>query len=144
MSATDVRVPVRNGAIRSRPAPRRPAGTRPKAKSAAEKLAPFAAVRAEPINTEMWPLHPVLWLHPELAPGLPCSSGLTIEHCCKVPAPDFLYLEVKPAPGAPDRAQECNPLPPELPQQLPLLPQSDLTLLGWDPRVVCMAKGGDQ
>src|SRR5438128_59018 len=78
MSATDVRVPVRNGAIRSRPAPRRPAGTRPKAKSAAEKLAPFAAVRAEPINTEMWPLHPVLWLHPELAPGLPCSSGLTI------------------------------------------------------------------
>ena len=112
----------------ARATPRNSASTVP-----VRQLAPFAPIPSEPMDAEMWTLTPVLWLQPELFPGIPASSGLTIERRSTVPGPDFLYRELVPAGGVPAPAGPVNGLPPQLPQPLP---QSNLAPLGWDPRVL--------
>jgi hypothetical protein len=96
----------------------------------AQKLAPFTATEIQAIDTQMWPVHSVVWLQPELRPELPGSSSLRIERHYKVPAPDFLYFDIPPT-SHPDILEPPAPLPPG---SQPQLPQSDLAPLGWDPR----------
>jgi hypothetical protein len=98
--------------------------------------APFAVVDGEPVDAPMWPIHPVVWFQPELTPGIPRCSGLSIERQYKVPMPDFLHPDVAPAchPDTPDDTRD--PLPPNLRQELP---HGDLAPLGWDPRAVSVS-----
>jgi hypothetical protein len=97
----------------------------------AQKLAPFTAAEIQAIDTQMWPVHSVVWLQPELRPEAPRSSTLRIERHYKVPAPDFLYFDVPPT-SHPDTLEPVHdPLSPGV---QPQLPQSDLVTLGWDPR----------
>jgi hypothetical protein len=118
---------------------RTPSTTRPKSGGTlyrettfpAQKLAPFAAVEAQPIDVQMGPVHSVVWLQPELRPGLPASSSLRIERHYKVPAPDFLYFDVSPISHPITLERLWDPIAPAMQQQLP---QSDLVPLGWDPR----------
>src|ERR1051325_10573311 len=102
------------------------------------KLASVAKIETPPANAEMWPVHALLWLQPELSPMRPGSSGLRIERRHKGPAPDFLHVE--PAAVSPPFAREhsCEPLPPARER---CVPSTGLAPLGWDPRSVC-PKGG--
>jgi hypothetical protein len=97
----------------------------------AQKLAPFTATEIQAIDTQMWPVHSVVWLQPELRPEAPRSSTLRIERHYKVPAPDFLYFDVPPTSHPDTLEPVADPLPPGV---QPQLPQSDLVPLGWDPR----------
>jgi hypothetical protein len=146
MRVTDLQSLPRNGA---RPRPndtasttgvvRKRSTTRPGARRTldpgpalpAQKLAPFIAAEIQAIDTQMWPVHTVVWLEPELKPELPRSSTLRIERHYKVPSPDFRYFDVSPTshPVTPEAVRD--PLPPGM---QPRLPQSDLVPLGWDPR----------
>jgi hypothetical protein len=93
-----------------------------------QQLAPFAATDMQPIDTEMWPIHSLVWLQPELKPELPGSSNLRIERQYKIPSPDFLSFDVSPT-SYPDTIEGVrDPLPPD---KQPQPPQSDLVLLGW-------------
>jgi hypothetical protein len=113
------------------PESQRTSRRRPKGHGQRLKQAPFAAVEVEAAGAQMWPVHSVAWFHPELKPRLPDSAGLTIERYRKLPAPDFLRLEVTPADQSHSSDEVCNPLPPDL---KPRLPESGLAPSGWDPR----------
>jgi hypothetical protein len=97
----------------------------------AQKLAPFIAAEIQAIDTQMWPVHIVAWLQPELKAEIPGSSTLRIERHYKAPAPDFLYFDVSPIAHPDTLEPVLDPLPPGV---QPQLPQSDLAPLGWDPR----------
>jgi hypothetical protein len=99
----------------------------------------FVIAEPQPIEATMWPIHPVTWFQPELAPLLPSWSGLSIEHRDKPPAPDFLHPEARPAGRVDALSGECNPRPPDVRRELP---QSELTPLGWDPRAVADRERG--
>ena len=149
MRATNLRSVTGNGSVArangtshassARPVARKRSTPRPSSDGALERgsavptqqLSPFAAIEAPPKDAQMWPVHSVVWLQPELMPELPGTSGLRIECHYKVPAPDLLHFDVTPNfhPGTLDRA--CDPLPPRVE---PPLPQNDLEPLGWDPR----------
>ena len=105
-----------------------------------QDLARLAPVEAQPVDSPMWPTHPVVWLQPALRPVVPSSSGLSIERQLRIPAPDFINPGVTPASIAPALHTERDPLAPDLVQPLP---QSGLRPLGWDPRQHCR-KEGDQ
>lgn len=105
------------------------------------KLAPFAAVEGQVAGAQMWPVHAVAWFHPELQPRLPDSSGLTIEGYRKLPAPDFLPLEVTPADQPHSSDEVCDPLPPAVKHRLP---ESDLAPSGWDPRVAAASVSNEK
>src|SRR5260370_17236307 len=62
----------------------------------AQKLAPFTATEIQAIDTQMWPVHSVVWLQPELRPELPGSSSLRITPPHKRPPPHFLYFYLPP------------------------------------------------
>lgn len=113
--------------------------SRLRAKRNGLKLAPFAAVEVQATGAPMWPVHPVAWFHPELKPGLPDSSGLTIESYRKLPAPDFLRLEVTPAAQSHSSDEVCDPLVPDVKHQIP---RSALAPSGWDARVVLLSVAG--
>jgi len=115
------------------------ASGRGRKRSTTQNLACFAAFEARPIDAQMWPVHPVVWLQPELRPGLPGSSGLTIERHYQIPAPDFLRLHITPNGHARALDEVCDPRPPDLPRQLP---RSDLAPLGWDPRTLGLSERG--
>lgn len=121
-----------NGTARKRPAKRSPEAPVPDAPVAPQELADFAAVDLREVDAQMWPVHPVLWLQPELNPGLPGSTALTIERHYKIPVPGFLDLEIA-AVDCPRAPQERTPQ--ELLPAVRYAPlESDLSLLGWDPR----------
>jgi hypothetical protein len=101
--------------------------------------APFVIAEPQPIEATMWPIHPVMWLQPELAPLLPSWSGLSIEHRDRPPAPDFLYADARPAGRVDALSGACAPRPPDVRRELP---QSDLAPLGWDPRAVADRERG--
>jgi hypothetical protein len=113
------------------------------------ELAGFGPANIQPIDAEMWPIQPVMWLQQEWTPGPPASSDLRIERHHRVPVPGFLNLDagrgyrLDDLEAARERQWSSAPgaLPPELPPALPPIvrltpPQSGLTLLGWDPRAV--------
>lgn len=149
MRATNLRSVTRTGsvaqpngtprAVTARPVARKRSTTRPASDGVLERepasptqqLSPFAAIEPQPKDAQMWPVHSVVWLQPELRPELPGTSSLRIECHYKVPGPGLLYCDVTPSfhPGTLDRL--CDPLPPRVE---PRLPQSDLEPLGWDPR----------
>src|SRR4029077_15509621 len=85
----------------------------------AQKLAPFTATEIQAIDTQMWPVHSVVWLQPELRPEAPRSSTLRIERHYKVPAPDFLYFDVPPTSHPDTLEPVADPLPPGVQPQLP-------------------------
>jgi hypothetical protein len=149
MRATNLRALTRNGsgALPNRTVPassassklRKRPPTQPKSAGAldpgptspGQKLAPFAVLEARAIDAQMWPVHSVVWLQPDLRPAPPASSRLRIERHYKIPAPDFLYFDVPASVHAHTLERVSDPIRPSLRQQLP---QSHLVLLGWDPR----------
>jgi hypothetical protein len=77
--------------------------------------AEFATAQPVVVDTEKWPIVPVIWWQPDLRVTLPESSGLRNERLHKVPVAGFL-----------DTAEQLGP-------DLPLeLPSGDLVPLGWD------------
>ncbi|HUI82103.1 MAG TPA: hypothetical protein VLY24_29480 [Bryobacteraceae bacterium] len=122
------------------PRVRRPATAKriePPAKPLPE-LAPFIKTEAQAQNAPMWPVHPVMWLQPQLRPAVPAESGLSVERKHTVPAPDALRFELTPVnhPASPEMV--VRPVPPQIQRQLPA---SGLAPLGWDPRVASFAAG---
>lgn len=122
-------------------APRKPRARGPASVPAGPKLAPFMALTPRPADAAMWPVQPVIWWQPELQPGLPGASGLSVERRNKVPVPDFLYPEIVPASRAAVPAKSREELRPRLGLQVP---RADIGPLGWDPRAEIPAKGKDQ
>jgi hypothetical protein len=98
---------------------------------ASPKLASFAQVDTSPVNAEMWPVHALLWLQPDLYPARPRASGLRIERRYKPPAPDFVRPGMEPASPAQTRERACEP---QASHRSRWIPQSGLAPLGWDPR----------
>jgi len=90
------------------------------------------------MDAQMWPVHAVVWLQPDLTAAAPHSSGLRIERRHRVPVPDFLQPVVTITSGPRLPARECEPLPPNPPLGIP---QCDLSTLGWDPRTACAVAG---
>jgi hypothetical protein len=69
-----------------------------------------------------------------LEPSAPNWTGLAIERCSRIPAPDFLHSRLEPynLPDSPDSSRD------ELtPAARPEIPQSGSTPLAWDPRAAC-------
>jgi hypothetical protein len=119
-------------------APERPDGSGSPATLAAE--APFAAIGAEPIDAPMWPIHPGAWFQPERAPSFPAWSGLGVERHNRIPAPDFWRDDILPL----NCVDTCDIPAKELaPNPQPVLPDSGLTALGWDPRTVYRKEKGE-
>jgi hypothetical protein len=104
-----------------------------------QELAGFPPARIQPVDAEMWPVQPVIWLQPEWKPG-PTSSDLSIERHHRIPVPGFLNVATGRGYGfcnAGDLAAGPSAAPPARPPGLQLTPpESGLTLLGWDPRTV--------
>ena len=159
MSATNLPPPRKNGSARAHagakaaaapangkapkrsPKPSSADGSTVEATAGPPELAGFAPASIRQMDAEMWPIQPVIWLHPEWQPGLPASSGLRIERHHKVPAPSFLNLEAGRGYGlicsAGGLAAGLSSAPSALLPKVPLTPpESGLTLLGWDPRTV--------
>jgi hypothetical protein len=151
MKATNLRPPRPNGSaqVDARGAARKRSTTKPKtvdsptvaATAGPQDLAGFAPANVHPVDAEMWPVQPVIWLQPEWKPGLPASSGLSIERHHKIPVPGF--LNVAPGRGYPlicstgGLAAGLSSAPSALLPKVRLTcPESGLTLLGWDPRTV--------
>ncbi len=83
------------------------------------------------MDAQMWPVHAVAWLQPDLNAAAPPASGLRVERRRRMPVPDFLPPAV--ATNSQHAAIEecCEPLPPAVAHAVP---QCDLAPLGWDPR----------
>ncbi len=94
-------------------------------------VAGFIPMETRPANAEIWPVHAITWLEPELRPGVPASSGLRIERRCRAAVPDFVRQSVDPATGP--KGIEAAEATAGQPRQA--LPKSDLSPMGWDPRV---------
>jgi hypothetical protein len=117
----------KNGAASNRPVERQ-AGSDPE-----QPTAPFVTTDATPVDAPMWRLHPVVWFQPELAPSGPEWSGLAVERCGRIPAPDFLNFDVAPLGRADSRDNSSDAA---TPAARPQAPQDDGAPLGWDPRSV--------
>ncbi len=111
----------------------RSGGRKAKTATAASErpLAGFVPMETRPANAEIWPVHAITWLEPELRPGVPASSGLRIERRCRAAVPDFVRQSVDPATGP--KGIEAAEATAGQPRQA--LPKSDLSPMGWDPRV---------
>jgi hypothetical protein len=96
------------------------------------ELAGFINTESQPQDAPMWPIHPVLWLQPQLQLGVP-ATGLHIERKHTVPIPDALRLSVTPVNRPALLEKNFSPVPPHIDRRLPA---SGLGPLGWDPRVV--------
>lgn len=101
---------------------------------------PLASQEALPIEAPMWPHNPAVWFQPELAPSVPLWSGLAIERCHRIPAPDFLHSTAAPfnRPDTTDNSREAL-----RPGASPKAPESGAAPLGWDPRTVCRKEDRD-
>jgi hypothetical protein len=158
MKATNRRPPRPNGSARAHAggkaatpangAARKRVSTKPKttdsptveAIAGTQELAGFAPSKIHAVDAEMWPVQPVIWLQPEWKPGLPASSGLSIERRHKIPVPGFLnvaagrgYPLICSAGGLAAGQPSALSAQPKV-RLTP--PESGLTLLGWDPRTV--------
>jgi hypothetical protein len=138
-----VRIVAANGALppakKNGVEAKQPSETAPSADvSAPDFLAAPIADEATPIDSPMWPLHPLVWFQPESAPSAPVWTGLAIAHQNRLPAPDFQVFETTPFDWAGVRKSSCDPL---APATGPVAPPSGLEPLGWDPRAVCWKKG---
>jgi hypothetical protein len=108
--------------------------------TANQELAGFPPARIQPVDAEMWPVQPVIWLQPEWKPG-PTSSDLSIERHHRIPVPGFLNVATGRGyslicnPGGLAAGLSSAP-PASLPKVSLTSPESGLTLLGWDPRSV--------
>ena len=103
-----------------------------------QELAGFVPANIHSVDAEMWPVQPVIWLQPEWKPGLPVSSGLSIERHHKIPVPGFLNVAAgRGYCSAGGLAAGLSSAPSVLLPKVRLTcPESGLTLLGWDPRTV--------
>ena len=127
-----------NGSVTGPPAS---SGARKRSSRAApagetQKLAGLVDVETQAIDAQMWPVHALIWLQPDLMPAAPPSSGLRVERRYKVPAPDYLVAPAVPAGGSHRPEQSAQPLPPDLGRGIPA---SGLSPLGWDPRAIGIA-----
>jgi hypothetical protein len=97
-------------------------------------VAPLATPETPPVDVPAWWLHPSVWLQPELAPSAPGWSGLGIERCSRIPAPDFLHSRIEPynLPDSLDTSREAM-----TPCARPEIPQSGSAPLARDLRAVC-------
>ena len=137
MSITVANAPTRNG-VRRRPPVKPVLRPAPAEFPGAPESAGFIGVRMEPIDSGSWPVQPVIWWQPELKLEAPHSSELRIERCHKAPAPGFIDL----APCLDQPAASHGFLPLECPPAVHrMMPQSDLTLSGWDPRAAASGRG---
>ena len=104
----------------------------PRKAEPAKELAPFLKTESAPEDAPMWPVHPVMWLQPELRLAVPAATGLVIERKHTIPVSGFLENSMTPANHARALDRTAQPV---LPSIRTRLPASDLTPLGWDPRV---------
>jgi hypothetical protein len=110
------------------------------------KAAACVDIPVEPVDAPMWPIHPAGWLQPEAPATAPSWTGLNIERRHRIPAPDFLHFALAPFPlpgceaGLASVSQQ--PACPEaaFPVARPMVPQTDLAPLGWDPRAASPIK----
>lgn len=119
---------------------RRPASTKRPERVAkpGPELVGFVKPELQAQDSPMWPIHPVMWLQPELRLAVPVSSGLHIERKHTVPLPEFMRGAMMPVSHAPSLEKNVHPALPEISRQFP---QSGLAPLGWDPRVVAHGTG---
>jgi hypothetical protein len=115
-----------NGAPRKRASTRRVQEPPPE-----QKLADFAPVETAHDQPEMWPVHAIVWLQPDLRAAAPQCSGLRPERLHRIPVPDFLTVAVSSASQPQAMQPESQPLPPA---NRSAVPACDLEPLGWDPR----------
>jgi len=123
---------------------RRPAPSKriERAAKTGPELAGFVKAELQAHDAAMWPVHPVVWLQPELSVAVPASSGLHIERKHTIPSPDFLRTAMAPLSHRPSLEKTVHPVLPHISMRLP---GSDLAPLGWDPRVASHGTGkGDQ
>jgi len=102
------------------------------------EAAGFLKTESQAQDAPMWPIHPAMWLQPELRLAVPAESGMRIERRHTVPAPDAIPISMNFVnhPASPDKTAQ-----PVLPRLEHRLPASDLAPLGWDPRVAAHAAG---
>ena len=101
--------------------------------------AAFAEIETRPSDASMWPLHSVLWFHPERVALIPAWTGLGVERHNRIPRPDLLEVASPPPdhPDIPDKSSGGI-----VPHPRCRFPQSELAPLGWDPRTVCRKENG--
>jgi hypothetical protein len=135
--------PDTNGSGRKRSKVTKPRPTAVEQPPAPFDVAGFVPETLPVIDAQMWPVHPVVWLQPQVQPALPCPSGLGIEHRHRLPAPGLLTLGAAVDRRAPiDDSLRRPAIASELPPVFPCtLPESGLTPLGWDPRTERRGKG---
>ena len=102
------------------------------------EMAGFLKTELAAQDAPMWPIHPAMWLQPELRLAVPAESGMRIERRHTVPAPDAISISMNFVnhPALPDKTAR-----PALPRLERRLPSSDLAPLGWDPRVAAHTAG---
>jgi hypothetical protein len=127
-------VPVRQRNSR-RPAPGKPLEV---AAKPGPEPAGYVKTESQAQDSPMWPIHPVMWLQPELRFAVPAASGLNIERKHTVPAPHFLPTAMTPVSHPASLQKAVHPV---LPRVSPQFPASGLTPLGWDPRVAAYGTG---
>jgi len=101
----------------------------------APKLADFVRPELRAQDASMWPIHPVMWLQPELDLAAPAASGLRIERKHAVPLPEFVH-EPMTVVGPTPAIEMTVPILPKVDR---VFPASGLATLGWDPRVASQA-----
>lgn len=89
----------------------------------------FVATKPVVVDTEKWPIVPVIWWQPDLGVELPESSGLRNERLHKIPVAGFLDTAEQLAGLSGTLATPSAPLKPDLPLTFP---PGDLLPLGWD------------
>ena len=159
MKASDARTTAKNGSRKTanghapdgpagRPTRKRPAARAASAQHGFEnggaapaignpEVADFIAVETREVDVPSWPAHPVVWLQPDLKPGLPAASGLRIERHHKIPAPGFAVIFHGPQRLSRTVEHWGDFVPPEVRLDLPA---SDLAPVGWDPRAASVAR----
>lgn len=108
---------------------RRPIDPEGEAPQAPAAPAGFAASESGIVDSEKWPIVPVIWWQPDLRLTLPESSGLRNERVHKIPVAGFLDTAGQLAGFAGAPVHPGAPLKPEFHGNFPA---SDLTVLGWD------------
>jgi hypothetical protein len=105
------------------------------------KAATCVTIPVEPIDAPMWPIHPAGWLQPEAPAAAPSWTGLTIERRNRIPAPDLIQFPLAPfsRTGAIDASIDAS-REALFPAARPIIRQSDLAPLGWDPRATSPIK----
>ena len=113
---------------------RRPAPTKriERVAKPAPELAGFVKAESQAQDAPMWPIHPAMWLQPELRLHVPAASGLRNERQHSAPSPEFVRGTMKPAGRTSPIEKTVHPVVPRVAQRLPA---SGLAPLGWDPRV---------